>query len=73
MKEDMDIHTLETFNSEPVYYCKHCTSLHVLQDAGLDFCGHCGSTDIEKLESDDNQTAIEKWEELYNKRFSCKK
>ena len=73
MKEDMGIPTQEDFNSEPVYYCAHCMSLHVLSDAGLDFCGQCGSTEIEELESDENQTAIEKWQEMYNKRFSCKR
>ena len=73
MKEDMGNLTLEDYNREPVYYCEHCSSLHIITDAGMDFCGNCGSTDIEKFESDEHQTAIEKWQEMYKARFSCKK
>ena len=72
MKEDMDTLTLKDYNDEPVYYCEHCTSLHILRDAGLDFCGNCGSTEIERLDSDENQSAIDKWQDIYNKRFSCR-
>lgn len=73
MRESMDIPTQQDFNSEPVYYCEHCMSLNILSDAGLDFCGNCGSTDIKELESDTDRAAIDKWQELYNKRFSAKK
>ena len=38
-----------TYNEEPVLYCKHCLSLKVrfvprMKDS--DYCDECGSTDI---------------------------
>lgn len=41
--------------AEPVYYCKACHSMHVVQDDSManpdwdgTYCGKCFSTDIEK-------------------------
>lgn len=44
--------TTEEF-CEPVYYCRRCHSLYIIQDEKLatddwdgSYCGHCNSTDI---------------------------
>lgn len=37
------------YNDEPVFYCKHCLSLKIINDthlADLEYCGDCGSTYI---------------------------
>lgn len=53
------------YNAEPVFYCKHCLSLNIQADGYLDFCGNCGSTDIEK-------TTLEEYDELHSARFGTK-
>lgn len=53
------------YNSEPVYYCKHCLSLKIFDVEGIpdsEYCDECGSTDIE-------QTSIEDWENLYVQKY----
>lgn len=58
----------EEYNSEPVYYCKHCLSLKVMGVAGIDdaeYCDECGSTNIGKA-------SIEEWEKLYEERYGIK-
>ena len=46
----------QDFNSEPVFYCKHCLSLNIKSvddsiDADyLDFCDECGSTEVGKTD-----------------------
>ena len=55
----------EEFNKEPVYYCKHCLSLRILNAAGQDFCDYCGSDDI-------GTASIEEWEDMCIKRFGRK-
>lgn len=58
----------EYYNSEPVFYCKHCLSLKVLGVEYIDdaeYCDECGSTNIEK-------TTIEEWEKLYKGRYGVK-
>lgn len=53
----------ETYNEEPVCYCKKCLSLNiVVLDGDIDCCNNCGSTDT-------NYTLIEDWENLYSKRY----
>lgn len=55
----------ETFNKEPVFYCKHCLSLRIKivpEMGGLDYCDDCGATDI-------NQTDIETWRQMYKDKF----
>lgn len=57
--------TKEEYDEEPVYYCKDCLSLKVktvFQGLGLDYCDHCGSTNID-------QTHINKWEDLYKNTY----
>jgi hypothetical protein len=54
----------EEYNNEPVYFCKECLSLKVMNVAGLKgacYCDDCGGTDI-------GETSIEEWEQLYKKR-----
>lgn len=56
----------EEFNNEPVVFCKHCLSLAIRvidrEDDDLDYCDHCGSTDLGK-------TDIETWEFMYKQRI----
>lgn len=33
-------------NDEPVYYCKACISLHILDNNGDDLCGNCGAVNF---------------------------
>lgn len=51
------------YDDEPVYYCKHCLSLNIM-DAGLPdllYCDDCGSSEV-------LSTSIEEWESLYKER-----
>ena len=55
------------YNSEPVYYCKHCLSLKI-RDAGLPellYCDECGSANIETA-------SIEEWENLFKAKHGFK-
>lgn len=55
----------EDFNSEPVYYCKHCLSLKIKTvslDLDISFCDDCGGTDIDTA-------YIGEWEKLYKERY----
>lgn len=57
--------TQDSFNDEPVHYCKNCLSLRiktVIVGSDLDFCDECGSTDVDK-------THIEEWEKLFRERY----
>ena len=56
----------DEYNDIPVLYCKHCLSLLVKNDEFVgDYCAECGSTDIE-------ETHIENWEILYQKKYKKK-
>lgn len=53
------------YNDEPVFYCKHCLSLNIVNEsqlADLEYCKECGSTNIET-------THISNWEEMYKQRY----
>ncbi len=55
----------EDYDDEPVYYCKRCLSLNIRQVPlmeNLDYCGECGSTEIET-------TSIEEWKALYKEKY----
>ena len=57
--------THNSYDDEPVFYCRHCLSLkirHVLNMEDSEYCDDCGSTDIEKC-------SIEDWEKLYRDKF----
>lgn len=54
----------EEYNSIPVYYCKHCGSLAIMNMPALfeDYCDKCGSTEIGKA-------SIEAWLHLQETIF----
>ena len=61
-------HPKEEYNSIPVYYCKECLSLAVMNVARMEdacYCDACGGTDIGK-------TSIEEWEAMYQKKYGFK-
>lgn len=61
----MDGSNKEEYNSIPVFYCKKCLSLKIMNLVGIedfDYCDDCGSTDIE-------QTDIETWRGLYKGKY----
>lgn len=55
----------QEYNSEPVYYCKHCLSLKIMAFDDNDYCDICGSTDIDT-------TDIESWEKMYENKYNLK-
>lgn len=63
--EELENYTIEDYNNEPVYYCKHCLSLKVKIVGGYDFCDECGGTDI-------NTAHIDDWDRLYEERYGHK-
>ena len=58
----------QDYNSEPVFYCKHCLSLNIksvddsINADYLDFCDECGSTEVGK-------TDIHIWEKMYEQKY----
>jgi len=57
----------ESYNDDPVYYCKRCLSLGIRQVPlmkNLDYCEDCGAVDI-------GVTDIEEWQKMYRKKFGC--
>lgn len=55
----------ETYEEEPVYYCKRCLSLKVRQMpmvANQYYCEDCGTVDIA-------EGSFEEWDELYVERY----
>ena len=63
--EEINEYTIEDYNNEPVYYCKHCLSLKIKVFGGYDFCDECGSTHI-------HTDHINNWEKLYEERYGNK-
>lgn len=58
----------EIYEAIPVYYCKQCLSLKIMDIPGVpdtEFCDECNSTNIE-------QTDIYTWEKLYKERYGRK-
>jgi len=53
----------EEYNTEPVYYCKSCLSLHITPEDGMgSYCHECGSASIGK-------TNIDLWTESYRQKY----
>lgn len=53
------------YNSEPIYFCKHCLSLKVMNESrlpDLEYCGECGSTNVDI-------TDIDTWQKMYEKKY----
>lgn len=58
----------EDYNSIPVFYCKQCLSLRVMDIPGVqdtEFCDTCNSTNIAS-------TDISTWEKLYYEKYGRK-
>lgn len=56
------------YNAEPVFYCTRCLSLKVMNEShlpDLEYCGDCGSTNIET-------TDIKTWELMFEQRYGLK-
>lgn len=56
---------MNSYDLEPVYYCRHCLSLLVKTVEGIDYCGKCGSADIET-------TDIFTWQRMYERKYHKK-
>lgn len=52
----------EDYNKEPVWYCRECLSLTIMNSGGQDYCRDCGSTDI-------TWAPIDRWEKLYRMKY----
>lgn len=66
--ESMSKYSKDVYDAIPVYYCKQCLSLRIMDVPGIedtDFCDNCNSTNIE-------QTDIQTWERLYQERYGRK-
>ena len=37
---------LKDYNEEPVYYCKACLSLNIIESDGNDICNSCGAVNF---------------------------
>lgn len=55
----------EDYNNEPVFYCKHCLSLAIIDAGIVDFCKDCGGADI-------GVATLEEYDELHLKKFGNK-
>lgn len=55
----------EEFDKIPVYYCKQCLSLAIMntEEDGIDYCNNCYSADI-------GITDIYNWKELYKQKYN---
>lgn len=54
------------YNKEPVYYCKKCLSLKIVDSDGLCFCDECGCIDIDK---EPIFVWIKRYELKYDRKF----
>ena len=55
----------QSYEEEPVYYCKRCLSLNVRQMPMIveqNYCGDCGTVDI-------GEASFEEWEEMYIEKY----
>ena len=62
--EQTNLNKIKEYNEEPVYFCRHCLSLRIMNLPNSDecYCDKCNSTDIDK----DN---IYVWDNLYTLRY----
>lgn len=55
--------TKEEYNSVPVYYCKDCLSLTIVEEIeGVPSCSKCNNANI-------GTTSIEEWNEMFFKKY----
>ena len=55
----------ESFDDEPLYYCKRCLSLNIRQMPMAEdksYCEDCGNVDIV-------ESSFEEWDELYVEKY----
>lgn len=55
----------ESYNDEPVYFCKRCLSLSIRKMPLIenqDYCAECGATDIAEAD-------IEEWKKMYREKY----
>lgn len=52
----------DNYEDEPVWYCRECLSLTVMNAGGRDYCRDCGSTDIA-------WAPLDRWEWLYRNKY----
>lgn len=55
----------ESYDDEPVYYCKRCLSLNIRQMPCVkdqDYCGECWASEV-------GTASIEEWKEMYRKKY----
>ena len=55
----------ESYDDEPVYYCKRCLSLNIRQIPMMenqDYCEDCGTVDI-------GTANIEEWKKMYREKY----
>lgn len=55
----------QSYDDEPIWYCKRCLSLNIRQIPHIekqDYCADCGATDFESA-------TIEEWKKLYKKKY----
>lgn len=57
--------TKEEYNEIPVFYCKDCLSLTILNIDKYNYCRHCGSTDV-------GVSLIDEWEKMYEDKFGIR-
>lgn len=63
MGDKVDLAKIEDYNNEPVYYCKNCLSLRIMDlNDKISFCDRCGSTEI-------GTCHIDEWKKLYKKKY----
>ncbi len=57
---------LEEYNSEPIYFCKECLSLKIMNLGGdQGFCDSCGCMD-------NDTCSIDEWNEMFEKKYNHK-
>ena len=55
----------ESYDDDPVYYCKRCLSLKIHQMPMIEsqyYCGDCGNVDI-------GEASFEEWDEMYVEKY----
>jgi len=63
----MDTTQKESYDDEPVFYCKRCLSLNIKQMPIVeqDYCGDCGCAEVDT-------TDIHTWNTMYEEKYGHK-
>ena len=54
--------TKESYNNEPVFYCKKCLSLAIVNEGDGSYCNDCGCSAI-------GATNIDRWSGMYHDMY----